>query len=128
MVVLADDLLWSTRIAEAVRRAGGTAVTLGSDAELAIAREAHELADEATLGGAIVDLAGRRFDAVAAIGRLHASRLPVMAVAQHDDQLTRRRALAAGASRVFSYQKFFTDGTRLVQGWLDASALHGSPT
>jgi DNA-binding NarL/FixJ family response regulator len=128
MVVLADDLLWSTRIAEAVRRAGGTAVTLGSAAELAIALEAHELADEATLGGAIVDLAGRRFDAVAAIGRLHASRLPVMAVAQHDDQLTRRRALAAGASRVFSYQKFFTDGTRLVQGWLDASAPHGSPT
>jgi DNA-binding NarL/FixJ family response regulator len=128
MVVLADDLLWSTRIAEAVRRAGGTAVTLGSDAELAIALEAHELADQATLGGAIVDLAGRRFDAVAAIGRLHASRLPVMAVAQHDDQLTRRRALAAGASRVFSYQKFFTDGTRLVEGWLDASTPHRSPT
>jgi DNA-binding NarL/FixJ family response regulator len=128
MVVLADDLMWSTRIAEAVRRAGGTAVTLGSDAELAIALEAHELADQATLGGAIVDLAGRRFDAVAAIGHLHASRLPVMAVAQHDDQLTRRRALAAGASRVFSYQKFFTDGTRLVEGWLDASASHRSPT
>jgi hypothetical protein len=82
----------------------------------------------ATLGGAIVDLAARRFDAVAAIGRLHASRLPVMAVAQHDDQLTRRRALAAGASRVFSYQKFFTDGTRLVEGWLDASVSHRSPT
>jgi len=128
MVVLADDLLWSTRIAEAVRRAGGTPVTLGSDAELAIALEAHELADKATLGGAIVDLAGRRFDAVAAIGRLHASRLPVLAVAQHDDQLTRRRALAAGASRVFSYQKFFTDGPRLVEGWLDASAPHRSPT
>lgn len=128
MVVLADDLLWSTRIAEAVRRAGGTAVTLGSDAELAIALEAHELADQATLGGAIVDLAARRFDAVAAIGRLHASRLPVMAVAQHDDQLTRRRALAAGASRVFSYQKFFSDGTRLVEGWLDASVSHRSST
>jgi DNA-binding NarL/FixJ family response regulator len=111
-----------------VRRAGGTAVTLGSDAELAIALEAHELADQATLGGAIVDLAGRRFDAVSAIGLLHASHLPVMAVSQHDDQLTRRRALAAGASRVFSYQKFFTDGTRLVEGWLDASTLHGSPT
>jgi len=128
MVVLADDLLWSTRIAEAVRRAGGTAVTLGNDAELAIALEAHELADQATLSGAIVDLAGRRFDAVAAIGRLHASRLPVMAVAQHDDQLTRRRALAAGASRDFSYQKFFTDGTRLVEGWLDASVPHRSST
>ncbi len=69
-----------------------------------------------------MDLAGRRFDGVAAIARLYASRLPVMAVAQHDDQLTRRRALAAGASRVFSYQKFFSDGTRLVEGWLAASA------
>jgi DNA-binding NarL/FixJ family response regulator len=114
--------MWSTRIAEAVRRAGGSAVTLGTAAELAVALEAHELAEEVTLGGAIVDLAGRRFDALVAIERLHASRLPVMAVAQHDDQLTRRRALAAGASRVFSYQKFFSDGPRLVGGWLSASA------
>ncbi len=113
--------MWSTRIAEAVRRAGGAAVTLRTDAELAVALEAHELADEATLAGAIVDVAARRFDAVTAIGRLRASRLPVMAVAQHDDQLTRRRALAAGASRVFSYQKFFSDGPRLVSGWLSAS-------
>ena len=113
--------MWSTRIAEAVRRAGGTAVTLRTDAEVAVALEAHELADEATLAGAIVDVAARRIDAVAAIGRLHALPLPVMAVAQHDDQLTRRRALAAGASRVFSYQKFFSDGPRLVSGWLSAS-------
>ena len=113
--------MWSTRIAEAVRRSGGAAVTLRTDAELAVALEAHELADEATLAGAIVDVAARRFDAVVAIGRLRASRLPVMAVAQHDDQLTRRRALAAGASRVFSYQKFFSDGPRLVSGWLAAS-------
>ena len=53
-------------------------------------------------------MAARRFDGVAAIARLRAARLPVIAVAQHDDQLTRRRALAAGASRVFSYNKFFT--------------------
>jgi hypothetical protein len=114
--------MWSTRIAEAVRRAGGTAVALGSEAELAVVLEAEDLAERATLSGAIVDMAGRRFDAVAAITLLGTVRLPVIAVAQHDDQLTRRRAREAGASRVFSYQTFFTHGTRLVEGWLAAAA------
>lgn len=116
--------MWSTRIAETVRRAGANAVQLGSDAELAIALEAQELGDELALGGAIVDIAARRFDAVAAIERIKAARLPVIAVAQHDDQLTRRRALGAGASRVFSYRKFFEHGTRLVAGWLTAALPH----
>jgi hypothetical protein len=39
-------------------------------------------------------------------------------VARHDDQLTRRRALEAGALRVFSYDKFFRDGPALVSAWL----------
>lgn len=118
MVVVADDLMWSTRIAEAVRRAGASAVTLGSDAELAVALQAYELGEERSLNGAVVDLASRGLDGVAAIERIHAARLPVIAVAEHDDQLTRRRALRAGAGRVFSYRKFFEDGTRLVEGWL----------
>ncbi len=120
MVVLADDLMWGTRITEAVRRAGGKPVQLGSDEELSVALEATALEEEKTIHGAIVDLAARRFDGVAAIERVAAARLPVIAVAEHDDQLTRRRALAAGATRVFSYRKFFEDGTRLVQGWLAA--------
>jgi DNA-binding response OmpR family regulator len=122
VVVLADDLMWSTRLAEAVRRAGGTAVHLRSDAELTVALEAEEVGDRATLSGAIVDMAARRFEPVTAIARIREARLPVLAVAQHDDQVTRKRALGAGASRVFSYQKFFSDGTRLVAGWLAAAA------
>lgn len=114
--------MWATRIAEAVRRAGGRPVELRSEAELDIALQARELEDVLSLGGAIVDLAGRRFDGVAAIERLHAARLPVIAVAQHDDQLTRRRARDAGAGRVFSYGRFFSDGPRLVEGWLAAAA------
>jgi DNA-binding response OmpR family regulator len=126
VVVLADDLMWSTRITEAVRRAGGSAVQLGSDEELAIALEAYELGDRQSISGAIVDLAARRFDGVAAIERVSGARLPVIAVAEHDDQLTRKRALKAGATRVFSYRKFFEDGTRLVEGWLSASAPGGA--
>ena len=119
--MLADDLMWSTRIAEAVRRAGGTAVRLDSDSELDLALEAHQTGEQPTISGAVVDLAVRRFDGVDAIERVHAARLPVLAVAEHDDQVTRRRALDAGAGRVFSYRKFFEDGT----GWWRAGS---SPT
>ncbi len=125
MVVLADDLMWGTRITEAVRRAGGRPVQLSSDEELSVALEATALEDQRTIHGAIVDLAARRFDGVAAIERLRAARLPVIAVAEHDDQLTRKRALQAGAMRVFSYRKFFEDGTRLVEGWLGPERSRG---
>lgn len=101
-----------------MRRAGATAIQLGTDGELAVALEAHDLGDERTVGGAVVDLSARRFDGVAAIRQVKAAGLPVIAVAEHDDQLTRKRALDAGASRVFAYRKFFEDGTRLVSGWL----------
>ena len=118
--MLADDLMWATRIAEAVRRAGGRATQLASLEELDVALQAQALADEPMVGGAVVDLAARRFDGVSAIEREAVARLPVVAVAEHDDQLTRKRALDAGATRVFSYRKFFEDGTRLVERWLAA--------
>ena len=126
MVVLADDLMWSTRITEAVRRAGGLAVQLSSEQELEVALEAYQLGDVRTITGAVVDLASRGFDGVGAIARVSAARLPVIAVAEHDDQLTRKRALDAGAARVFSYRKFFEDGTRLVESWLAANAPGGA--
>jgi hypothetical protein len=119
---MADDLMWSTRITEAVRRAGGVAVPLATDEELDVALEAYRLGDVNSISGAVVDLAARRFDGVAAIERVAAACLPVIAVAEHDDQVTRARARKAGALRVFSYRKFFEDGTRLVEGWLAATA------
>ncbi len=114
--------MWSTRITEAIHRAGGTAVALGAESELTIALDAHAIEDRQSITGAVVDLATRRVDGVVAIERVHAARLPVIAIAEHDDQVTRKRALKAGASRVFSYRKFFEDGTRLVEGWLAANA------
>jgi hypothetical protein len=121
VVVVADDLIWSTRLAEAVRRAGGRPVVLKTDEELAIALEAQDIGDEPSLSGAVVDMGARRLDAVTAIEQVKAARLPVIAVAQHDDQVTRKRASVAGASRVFSYNKFFVDGTQLIERWLTAS-------
>jgi CheY-like chemotaxis protein len=112
--------MWATRITEAVRRAGADARRLTSLDELGVALEAHAIGDVPTVSGAVVDLAARRFDGVSAIELVHRARLPVVAVAEHDDRLTRQRALTAGATRVFSYRKFFEDGTRLVERWLTA--------
>ncbi len=66
----------------------------------------------------IVDLTARAYDGVAAIELAHASGRPVLAVGQHDDAPLRRRALAAGASRVHPYRLMYEDGPRRLEAWL----------
>ena len=93
--VVADDLIWASRLAAAVERAGARPVRSGGDA-------------------VIVDLNGRGYDGVDAVAQASASGRPTIAVGQHDDLATRRRALAAGARRVFSYNKMHSDGAAVV--------------
>ena len=103
--MIADDLIWASRLAAAVERAGARAVREGGEA-------------------VIVDLNGRAYDGIAAVAAASDGGQTVIAVTQHDDAATRRRALAAGARRVFSYQKMFSDGpgvvADLVAGRFDA--------
>jgi CheY-like chemotaxis protein len=117
---------------EAVRRAGATPVRLSSAQELSVALDAAAAVEPAPPGapdvaapprvvGAVIDLFARGGDRSELVARVHAARLPVIAVAEHDDLPTRTRALDAGASRVFSYNKFFTDGPRLIDAWLAAT-------
>ena len=100
--MLADDLIWASRLIEAVRRAGGTPVRLSSEAELATVLEADAGAElragegDRALVGVVIDLVGRRYDGVAAVERSAKARKPVIAVAQHDDLVTRKRALSGG--------------------------------
>lgn len=96
--VVADDLIWGSRLVAAVERAGANPV-----------RDAAEPADLA-----IVDLNGRAYDGVDAIAAAAAGGATVIAVAQHEDLETRKRALTAGARRVFSYQKMYSDGPQVV--------------
>jgi DNA-binding response OmpR family regulator len=113
VAVLADDLIWATRLAGHVRSAGAEPVA------------ARDLAGFlAALGGtslAIVDLTARGYDGVAAIEQATASGARVLAVGQHDDRELRQRALAAGAERVFAYRKLFEDGPRTLEAWLVGS-------
>ncbi len=119
MAILADDLIWATRLADLVRASDGEAVPVRSAAGL-----------EAALPGVdrvIVDLTARAYDGVAAISAVRAAGRPVLAVGQHDDADLRRRALAAGADRVHPYRQLFEDGPRQLGRWLSSGPEKTGP-
>jgi hypothetical protein len=112
VLVLADDLIWSTRLVGQLR-------TLGAVPLLA----ASEAAFEATLarGGptrVVVDLTARAYDGVVATRLAASGGLRVLCVGQHDDRGLRAAALAAGAERVYAYRKLFEDGHAALAAWL----------
>jgi len=130
IAVVADDLIWASRLLAAVQQAGATPVRMGTDSDVELAFEAVMRGEPGPTGladpdedapsglvGAIIDLFGHRYDGVTAVRLATAAGLPVVAMAQHDDQETRRLALEAGAVRVYSYNKFFQDGPALVARW-----------
>jgi DNA-binding response OmpR family regulator len=118
VAVLADDLIWSTRLADALRAAGAEPRPVRS---LAMLGEALPEVDRV-----VVDLTARAYDGVAAIELARASGLPVLAVGQHDDHELRKRALAAGADRVYAYRKLFEDGPATLRAWLAVGTASGA--
>lgn len=116
IAILADDLIWATRLATIVRAIG---------AEPLAARSAAGLA-AALAGGVdriIVDLTARAYDGVEAIATAVATGAAVLAVGQHDDVALRRRALAAGAGRVVPYRSLAeASGQALVARWIAAAS------
>jgi hypothetical protein len=118
--VLAQDLIWADRLTRAVAEAGGTPTLLGGEAALEAALSAVRSAPEASF--VIVDLTARAYDPFAAIERSSAAGAQCLAVGQHDDVAQRKRALAAGAERVFAYRKLFEDGPATIRAWLDRAA------
>jgi hypothetical protein len=110
VAIVADDLIWATRLADGVRASGADAVPVRSAAAV-----------DAALGdadGAIVDLTSRAYDAMAVLGAAAAAGVPAIAVGQHDDAPARRAARAAGAARVYAYRALFEHGTRELGAWL----------
>jgi DNA-binding response OmpR family regulator len=116
IAIVADDLIWASRLSAAVERAGAVPVRLSGGGTLP-----PEPCD-----GAIVDLARRRGDGIEIIARLREAGLPVIALADHDDAPLRKRALAAGADRVLAYRKMHADGPEVVAAWLAALAAAGN--
>ena len=114
VLVLADDLIWSTRLIEQVRAAGADGAPVRT---LSALNQALPGAD-----AVIVDLTARAYDGVVAVRRAAESGRRVLAVGQHDDAALRRRALDAGADRVLAYRKLFEDGPATISAWLGSAA------
>jgi DNA-binding response OmpR family regulator len=110
--ILADDLIWATRLSDAVGAAGGAPKRVRRLADL------DALLSEASLPFVVVDLTARAYDGVEAIRAAAAAGAKVIAVGQHDDVATRKAALSAGAERVYAYRKLFEDGPRTIAAWL----------
>lgn len=112
VAVLADDLIWGTRLVGQLRTLGALPVRAGS-------ADAFEVV---LVGGgasrAIVDLTARAYDGVAMTRSATEAGLRVLCVGQHDDRDLRAAALAAGAERVYSYRKLFEDGHAALAAWL----------
>jgi hypothetical protein len=110
VVILADDLIWSARLAEAVTAVGAVPMRIRRMDDLYAA-----LSDSSY---AIVDLTARAYDPARAVAEA-AARARVLAVGQHDDLPLRKAALAAGAERVYAYRKLFEDGPATLRAWLE---------
>jgi hypothetical protein len=110
IAVLADDLIWATRLADGVRRAGGEPVPVRSAAALDGVL--------ASAAGCVVDLTARAYDGLACLGAATGAGVPAIAVGQHDDTESRRAALKAGASRVYAYRALFEHGDRELGAWI----------
>jgi DNA-binding response OmpR family regulator len=114
VAVLADDLIWASRLRAAIARAGGRAIFVRSVEGL----EAAMRGGSAEL--AVIDLTALSYDGVEAVRTAASAGAAVLAVGQHDDLELRRRALAAGAKRVLSYNKLFNDGPQVMTRLIEA--------
>lgn len=114
VAILADDLIWATRLSDAIAAAGAQPRHVRRLADL----ERLLAAPDTTGGFVIVDLTARAYDGVEAIRQARATGARVVAVGQHDDVALRRAAVGAGAERVFTYRALFEDGPRTLAAWL----------
>lgn len=110
VAVLADDLIWSTRLVDGVRRAGGEPSAARSATALDLALDGA--------AGCIVDLTARAYDGLAALRAAGRGGVPAVAVGQHDDAELRRAAREAGATHVYTYRALFEHGDRELGTWI----------
>lgn len=120
VLVVADDLIWSTRVVSQATAAGGVGRSVRNDVRL---REALASAPPDVV---VVDLSGRAFDPLAAV-RIAAASTVAIAIAPHEDHALRKSALEAGARRVYAYRKMHADGVAILGEWLAVAAGLGPP-
>jgi CheY-like chemotaxis protein len=122
VLVVADDLMWSTRLVSQARAAGAT----GSTVRALAALPATLAADRPDL--VVVDLSARAFDGVGAVAAAATAGMTVIAISQHEEHGLRKRALAAGARHVYSNAKMHADGVAVLIRWLATPGIGQAST
>ena len=116
LLVLADDLIWATRLEGQGRTLGADVQRFTTPAPL-LAALAAEPATPADL--VAIDATARAYDAEAAVRAVAASGARVLALVQHDDPEGRASLIAAGAARAMPYRALFERGHGILAGLLD---------
>ena len=116
LLVLADDLIWSTRLEGQGRTLGATVQRFTPPAPLMTALAA-EPATPADL--VAIDATARAYDPEAAVRAVAATGARVLALVQHDDPEGRASLIAAGAVRAMPYRALFERGHAILAGLLD---------
>ncbi len=119
-MVAGDDLLFSARLAAALERLGYRPIVVRTG-------DAFHAALAASPAAAILNLAARRFDAVAAIRRVKAGAatqtVPLLGFCGHADEARRAAARAAGCDLVTTNGMISAGLERLLASLLNAPSL-----
>ena len=116
LLVLADDLIWATRLEGQGRTLGADVQRFTTPAALVAALTAHPATPTDLVA---IDATARTYDAEAAIRAVTATGARVLALVQHDDPEGRASLIAAGAVRALPYRALFERGHAILAGLLD---------
>jgi hypothetical protein len=116
LLVLADDLIWSTRLEGQGRTLGADVQRFITPAPLLAALAAHPATPSDLVA---IDATARAYDAEVAIRAVTATGARVLALVQHDDPEGRASLIAAGAVRALPYRALFERGHAILAGLLD---------
>ena len=116
LLVLADDLIWATRLEGQGRTLGADVQRFTTPAPLVAALAAHPATPTDLVA---IDATARTYDAEAAIRAVTATGARVLALVQHDDPEGRARLIDAGAVRALPYRALFERGHAILAGLLD---------
>ena len=116
LLVLADDLIWATRLEGQGHTFGADVQRFTSPALLVAALAAHPATPTDLVA---IDATARAYDAEAAVRAVAATGARVLALVQHDDPAGRASLIAAGAVRAMPYRALFERGHAILAGLLD---------
>lgn len=116
LLVLADDLIWATRLEGQGRTLGAAVQRFTTPAPLLAILATHPATPTDLV---IIDATARAYDAEAAVRAVAATGARVLALVQHDDPEGRASLIAAGAVRAMPYRALFERGHAILAGLLD---------